>query len=350
MERLLQEKADSLRAEGIALGDRVREVFLPEADILLRIYTSAAIAGSASGGVHAVHGPLFDAWMALGGQAGPLGYPASDEILADADGQVRYARFRPPAPGTGPATGGGVIILWDGHVRVLRGAVGAAWCEEFAGRGLLPLSDSQSCADGAGACAHFVERDGGAFGSIYHHPVTGTAYLRGGIRDRWLQLGGERGLLGYPVETALPSRTGRARMQHFRDPASGARTGTIAEHPDSRAFAAHGPIYTRWMELGADGELGDAFTDVFPCPDGVGTFIHFRDAAGTETSLYYTPATGAHLVRGAIRDLWGELGWEKSDLGYPVADETQASDGTRIARFQHGGIAWSADEGTRRVE
>lgn len=350
MEILLQQKEDALRAAGIALGDRVRDVVVPGTDTLLRIYTSAAIAGSAQGGVHAVHGPLFDAWMRLGAEAGPLGDPASDEIVADGDPQLRYACFRPLAPGADSQPDGGAIIRWDGHTRVLRGAIGAAWCDAFADRGLLPLSDSQPCEDGAGTCAHVVERDGGAFGSLYHHPATGVAYVRGGIRDRWLQLGGERGLLGYPVETEAASRTGRARLQHFRDPVSGARTGTIAEHPGPRAFAAHGPIHARWMELGADAALGDPFTDVFPCPDGVGTFIHFRDADGSESSIYATPATGAHLVRGAIRDLWGELGWEKSDLGYPVADEAQADDGVRIARFQNGSIAWSAVEGARRVE
>ncbi|MCA1790423.1 MAG: hypothetical protein LC667_11380 [Thioalkalivibrio sp.] len=346
MESPLHQKEQSLRADGVALGERVREAHLPAADALLRVYESAVLVYSPSMGTVAVHGPLFHAWLALGAEAG-LGYPLTDELAADAEGRVRYTRFRPlpPQPGTDAASA--AIVHWDGHTRVLRGGVGAAWCDAFRGRGLLPLSDTMLCEDGVGESAHFVEGDGGAFGSIHHHPATGAAYVRAGIRDRWLQLGGERGLLGYPTETEAASHTGRATLQRFRDPSSGALTGTIAAHPDGRAFAAYGPIHARWMELGADGGPGDPFTDVFLCPDGVGTLVHFRDGAGAESSIYHTPQTGAHRVRGAIRDLWAELGWEQSELGYPVDEETETEDGARTARFQHGSIEWSAETGAR---
>ena len=270
----------------------------------------------------------------------------SDEKEQPGDADARL-RFRPLAPDAESAAGG-VAVTWDGRTRVLRGPVADAWRGETQRRPLYPLSDTQTCEDGAGTCAHFVEGDGWTFASIYHHPAVGAACVRGAIRDRWLQLGGERGVLGYPAGAEAPSRTGAATLQRFRDPSSGAHSGAIAALLDGKvAFALHGPVHARWLELGADEALGDPISDVLACPDGVGIFAHFRDGAGVEGSIYQTPETGAHPVRGPVRALWGEMGWEKSALGYPVADETVAADDSRTARFQNGVIEWSEALGAR---
>ena len=59
------------------------------------------------------------------------------------------------------------------------------------------------------------------------------------------------------------------------------------------------------------------------------------------SSLYWTPATGAHLVLGAIRQHWLHLGGPASALGYPIADEVDTPDGKgRVSRFERGEIVW----------
>src|SRR5919199_153072 len=73
-------------------------------------------------------------------------------------------------------------------------------------------------------------------------------------------------------------------------------------------------------------------TDETGTPDGVGRFNHF--AGG---SIYWTPETGAHEVHGAIRDKWANMGWERSELGYPTSDEHDIPGG-RISQFQRGEI------------
>ena len=84
-------------------------------------------------------------------------------------------------------------------------------------------------------------------------------------------------------------------------------------------------------------------------PSFIHEFVELRESRANLTSLpslqglcaaaYWTPITGAHEVRGAIRDRWAALGWERGSLGYPVSDETNEVDGSgRLSLFEHGAI------------
>ena len=78
-----------------------------------------------------------------------------------------------------------------------------------------------------------------------------------------------------------------------------------------------GPIRDKWASLGWErSSLGYPTTDTLTTPDGVGRFNHFQGG-----SIYWSPQTGDHVVTGAIRDKWAELGWERGDLGYPTTDQ-----------------------------
>jgi uncharacterized protein with LGFP repeats len=63
-----------------------------------------------------------------------------------------------------------------------------------------------------------------------------------------------------------------------------------------------------------------------------------------ESSIYWSPETGAHEVYGAIRDKWAETHWEQGPLGYPIAPEEDAPGG-RQQRFQRATIYWSPGGG-----
>jgi uncharacterized protein with LGFP repeats len=65
-------------------------------------------------------------------------------------------------------------------------------------------------------------------------------------------------------------------------------------------------------------------------------------------SIYWTPQTAAHEVHGAIRDLWGKMGFERSQLHYPVTDET-GMPGGRVSRFEGGRIEWTQAGGSKSV-
>ena len=106
------------------------------------------------------------------------------------------------------------------------------------------------------------------------------------------------------------------------------------------------PILLKYWALGgAGGWLGPATTPINTCPDGVGAYQHYANG-----SIYYHPATGAHEVHGLIRARWSSLGWERSFLGYPLTDETATPDGIgRYNHFQGGSIYWSPATGAWEV-
>ncbi len=89
--------------------------------------------------------------------------------------------------------------------------------------------------------------------------------------------------------------------------------------------------------------LGYPVTDELVTPGGVGRYNHFQTG-----SIYWTPATGAREVRGAIRDRWASTGWERGALGYPTSDEYGVPGGRR-SDFQRGSIIWDAQTGATRM-
>jgi uncharacterized protein with LGFP repeats len=86
-----------------------------------------------------------------------------------------------------------------------------------------------------------------------------------------------------------------------------------AAQPEADANAA---ITAAWEASGGDGgTLGPRNGDVYPAGPGFG-----QDFAGGK--MFFTPATGAHFVQGAILEKYESLGGPaESDLGFPTIDE-----------------------------
>jgi alkylhydroperoxidase family enzyme len=104
------------------------------------------------------------------------------------------------------------------------------------------------------------------------------------------------------------------------------------------------PVVRHHCELGGGtGFLGAPTTAVLTAPDGVGRFQYFQGGA-----IYWTPATGAHEVHGAILARWASMGWERSALGYPITDEYSVNAG-RESDFQGGFLRWTAATGAVRT-
>lgn len=122
---------------------------------------------------------------------------------------------------------------------------------------------------------------------------------------------------------------------------SAAAKKKIVRSPEQRATLA---INAKFNEQGgAKGWLGKANTSVRQCPDKIGFFRHH--AGG---SIYYSPKTGAHAVKGAIRQLWASQGWERGGLGYPTTDEERGRNADGYGRytiFEGGAIFWKLEFG-----
>jgi LGFP repeat-containing protein len=96
-------------------------------------------------------------------------------------------------------------------------------------------------------------------------------------------------------------------------------------------------------------EISTKYAAVFPSHPGMGTPVGGEQTCGDTVgryqeysggaSIYYSPATGAHLLYGKIRDKFISLGREAGPNGYPTSDETDTATHTgRMNTFQHGAI------------
>ncbi|WP_167467821.1 choice-of-anchor D domain-containing protein [Arthrobacter oryzae] len=290
-------------------------------------YARGIICWSPATGVHSVGGGIYGSYQAAGGAAGALGFPTTDET-ATPDGVGRYNHF---------SGSGGSSIYWSPKTGAhwIKGAIRTKWASLGWEKGPLgyPITDESASPDGVGRYNHF---SGAAGNSIYWSPQTGAHWVAGAIRTKWAALGWETGPLGYPTTDEKATPSGVGRYNHF----SGANGNSIYWSPQTGAHWVTGAIRAKWAALGWEaGPLGYPTTDESASPDRVGQYNHFSGAAGN--SIYWSPKTGAHWIRGAIRTKWASLGWERSRLGYPASDEYSVSVG-RASNFQNGRLTWNS--------
>ncbi len=94
-----------------------------------------------------------------------------------------------------------------------------------------------------------------------------------------------------------------------------------------KAFAVWGDIMNKWGTKGWEtGELGWPSSNHSATPAKSGAFTHFQGG-----SIYWSNATGSHIVKGTIKAKWSKLGWENSELGFPTTDELSIYDKIFIA-------------------
>lgn len=146
-----------------------------------------------------------------------------------------------------------------------------------------------------------------------------------------------RNSLGSPLR---PAALGLANNGAYRD----YRTGTAVWSAASGAHESTGAIRNTWLWSGMDrGPLGYPTTDEIGGLISGGTYQVYQGGA-----IVWSPATGAHTSRGAIRAAWGVAGFEAGLLGYPVASEVDGlRNGGSNQDFQRGSIVWSAATGAK---
>jgi uncharacterized protein with LGFP repeats len=176
-------------------------------------------------------------------------------------------------------------------------------------------------------------------GAIYWTGPTGAQSIHGDILDKWGQMGWENSVLGFPTTDEGTTPDGIGRFNHF------SFAGSIYWTPATGAQSIHGAIRDKWASLGWERSfLGYPATDESGTPDKTGRFNHFSSTDNlnnVDGSIYWTPATAAHEVHGQIRVKWASLAWERGCLGYPTSDELAIPTG-RESNFQKGTITFVA--------
>lgn len=191
-----------------------------------------------------VYGAIGEKWNQLGGANGVLGAARSDE--ADAARGGRFNAFQHGFIYWHPSTGAHAVY----------GAIGEKWNQLGRERGFgYPLTDELPAAGGG----RYNDFEGG--GSIYWHPSTGARAVYGAIHAKWHALGRERGVLGYPTSDEQPAYNG-GRYNNFQK-------GMIYWHPLHGARAVYGSIGERWIALGRErGVCGYPTSDEYDFDDG----------------------------------------------------------------------------------
>jgi hypothetical protein len=151
-------------------------------------------------------------------------------------------------------------------------------------------------------------------GKIIQHPPFATG--ADAIREIFKRSGAEHGLLGTAQGDPKPLEGG-GWTQDFKSnlPLRGYTVASVHPNPLALAMSCSRPL-----------------------PPGSGTQV--------ESSVYWSPQNGAHIVTGEIRQFWLKQGGPHGPLGYPISDEVPSPDGSgRLSQFEHGEVIWHYDTG-----
>ena len=151
-------------------------------------YQNGSIYYKRSLGAYAVTRPILVRYFSAGGAGGAFGWPSSAE-RCDAAGAACQQDFE----------GGRLYRSFDDAARLSTDDVFAAYGRLGGARGVLGPTATDLLSipqNGGGVAQAFVS------GSIYSKARVGTFAVTGAVRDRYFQLGGAAGTLGWPTGAA----------------------------------------------------------------------------------------------------------------------------------------------------
>jgi uncharacterized protein with LGFP repeats len=179
-------------------------------------------------------------------------------------------------------------------------------------------------------------------GALYAAGETATLPIISGHRDFY-----STECPGNLAYDALPqireiAASGTALAPPAPAPAETPLTGT--ENPQVLATTDTGAIAQQWVATGGPaGPLGNAVTTEQTTPDGSAKYADFENG-----KIYWSEATGAQVITGAIEKAWATMGFENSSLGLPTSPETTGPEGVTQS-FQGGTLVFNLITGIVRV-
>jgi uncharacterized protein with LGFP repeats len=294
-------------------------------------------------GAKSMSGAVLDKYETLGGPAASdLGFPTINEVPGLAGPDSRVSTFS--------ASDKPVIFWTAAHgAFVVRGAINAAWDKLGSSGGVLGVPVGDETYDGEVATQAFSggqvswNRLTKAFATVppdlanqltdLQVPIDPTA----AINMAWRAAGGPSGPLGAKQGDQY-SVGGDGLAQNFAG-------GKIFFSPATGANAVESDTLAKYESLGGPG--GNLGFPIANEADGglkpasrVSAF-----AAADKPVIFWTPAHGAYVVRGAIKAAWDKLGAATGKLGAPVGDQTANKD-VIAQKFTGGQISWNQAKNT----
>jgi LGFP repeat-containing protein len=321
-----------------------------------RTFQNGAIYWHPNVGAHEVHGPIRVRWQELGGEKGFLGFPTSDVTPgSDVHSSGFFAHFQGGsiywaplpqrfgtivgsalsnavslaaiAPATAPATP--VAAVGSAALRTTASSIAMAQNGASAGLATSRLGDQlRSTVSDLGASATSPTVSATAVSSGAQLDVltgigavqaimetsAGAFEVHGAIREKYLALGAEASILGYPRTDETGTPDGVGRFNHFQ-------SGSIYWTPGTSAYEVHGLIRDLWASLGweRNPQLGYPISDelipdprighrrpevrkkpILSLPSDVIKLPAAAAAAGFPASVVNTPMASARLATSAM--------------------------------------------------
>jgi uncharacterized protein with LGFP repeats len=224
--------------------------------------------------------------------------------------------------------GGGLYWSAATGTKGVRGALAAKY-EALGGPAALgfPVAHDGATTSGGGAT---VRLQGG---EIFWSPASGAHVVRGALLETYRSLGLQAGPMGFPTgdDTAVPGG--------YKTDFQG---GGLYWSAATGAKGVRGALAAKYEALGGPAALGFPLAHDGPTPTGGGAFVRLQGG-----EIHWSPATGAHAVRGAALARWKQLGGPGGSLGFPVGGPSAVPGGQRTD-FQRGYLV-EAPDGTVQV-
>ena len=245
----------------------------------VRGFQNGAIVWHPIAGAHELHGPILTRWNELGAENGFLGFPTTDVMPGnDVRSEGSFAHFEggsiywAPLPliiATGVLTTATVSTSLAASATVstiprATLAVAAMAATSIASVApaatVAPVATAATAATVAKAGIGSVLSNIGAtlstVGVIVPVSSAGAYEVHGAIRDKYLALGAEASILGYPRTDESGTPDGVGRYNHFQG-------GSIYWTPGTSAHEVHGLIRDLWSSLGweTNPQLGYPISD-----------------------------------------------------------------------------------------
>jgi len=222
------------------------------------------------------------------------------------------------------------------------------------------LIDGRAAKDGLILTGQPIEAGDGIYredtkgGAIFWSPETDVHVLSAIFYGKLKQLGGPAGPLGFPTSDVTSDPSNGGQIVNFQNGIMIGRTDNsqclnnafiIGHLPKPQCFVVHevhGAIFAKYAKFGgATSFLGYPLTDQTSASNG-GQFNDFDNG-----SIYRAAnSPEAFEVHGGIRDYYRNAGGPSSVYGYPASDETKGFDAGTYNDFQGGGIYWAPNIGT----
>lgn len=193
---------------------------------------------------------------------------------------------------------------------------------------LLPKSNELDNPGNTGKRSEFLG------GNIYWSSSTGAHPVAHDFLTKFGQYGYEAGFLGYPTTDEIVLPDGVGRRQEFKG-------ATIYWSPLSGAHNVQGAVRQKWIDLGAErGSLGYPITDEIVTPDGLGRMNRFRNGVIYWTSGSGAHPVAGRILdlwsrAGYEKSQWGY------PTGDPAG--VAGEPGAQVQKFQRGSIYVSGD-------